>query len=43
MTRYLIKQGYTEKEALPMTSMGLGHGDGMGRFIKQVYNLTKIL
>ncbi len=37
MTQYIIKQGYTEKEALTMTSMDLGHGDGRGRFILKIY------
>lgn len=34
--QYLI-QGYSEQEALAKASMDLGHGDGRGRFIKQVY------
>jgi site-specific recombinase XerD len=34
--RYLA-QGFTEKEALAMTSMDLGHGDGRGRYVAQVY------
>jgi integrase len=35
--QYYIKQGYTQKEALALTSMDLGHGDGRGRFVKAVY------
>lgn len=37
--QYYQQQGYTNKEALAMTSMDLGHGDGRGRYVKQVYNL----
>lgn len=37
--RYYLAQGYTKKEALALTSMDLGHGDGRGRYIKQVYGL----
>lgn len=32
-----LTQGYSEQEALAKASMDLGHGDGRGRFIKQVY------
>ncbi|MEI7223080.1 integrase domain-containing protein [Pectobacterium carotovorum] len=35
------QQGYTEKEALALTSMDLGHGDGRGRYVKQVYGLRR--
>lgn len=38
MTYYLV-QGYTKKEALALTSMDLGHGDGRGRYIEKVYSL----
>lgn len=31
------KQGYSEQEALAKTSMDLRHGDGRGKYIKQVY------
>lgn len=31
------KQGYSQQEALAKVSIDLGHGDGRGRFIKQVY------
>ncbi|KFK96454.1 MULTISPECIES: integrase domain-containing protein [unclassified Serratia (in: enterobacteria)] len=34
---YYKQQGYTDKEALALTSMDLGHGDGRGRYVKQVY------
>ncbi|MBC8954988.1 integrase domain-containing protein [Xenorhabdus sp. PB62.4] len=30
-------QGFSEREALALVSMDLGHGDGRGRYIKQVY------
>lgn len=36
-----LKQGYSEQEALAKASMDLGHGDGRGRFIKQVYGKTE--
>lgn len=32
-----LKQGYSESEALAKASMDLGHGDGRGKYIKQVY------
>lgn len=31
-------QGYSHKEALALTSCDLGHGDGRGRYIEQVYS-----
>lgn len=31
-------QGFSHKDALAMTSMDLGHGDGRGRYIQQVYS-----
>lgn len=34
------KQGYREPEALAKVSMDLGHADGRGRYIKQVYGNT---
>lgn len=34
-----LRQGYSEQEALAKVSMDLGHGDGRGRYIQQVYNL----
>ncbi|EEC0296931.1 DNA-binding protein [Salmonella enterica subsp. enterica] len=34
--RYLA-QGFSEKEALAMVAIDLGHGDGRGRWVKQVY------
>ncbi|MDE1480161.1 integrase domain-containing protein [Xenorhabdus bovienii] len=30
-------QGFSEQEALALVSMDLGHGDGRGRYIRQVY------
>lgn len=33
---YLAK-GFSEKEALAQTAMDLGHGDGRGRYVAQVY------
>ena len=36
-TRYYLAQGASEKEALAMTAMDLGHGDGRGRYVAQVY------
>ena len=41
MTQYYIKQGYTEKEALAMTSMHLGHSDGRGWFYQAGLKLNK--
>ncbi|TQI82207.1 integrase-like protein [Serratia fonticola] len=35
--RHYLAQGYSEKEALAMTAMNLGHGDGRGRYVAQVY------
>jgi site-specific recombinase XerC len=35
--RYYLAQGFCEKEALAMTAMDLGHGDGRGRYVAQVY------
>ena len=37
--QYYQEQDYSEKEALALVSMDLGHGDGRGRYIKQVYGL----
>ncbi|EAM8732018.1 integrase domain-containing protein, partial [Salmonella enterica] len=34
---YYLAQGVSEKEALAMTAMDLGHGDGRGRYVAQVY------
>lgn len=36
---YYLSKDYTDKEALAMTSMDLGHGDGRGRYVKRVYSL----
>jgi site-specific recombinase XerD len=35
--RHYLAQGFCEKEALAMTAMDLGHGDGRGRWVAQVY------
>lgn len=32
-----LEQGYSIEESLAMTSLDIGHGDGRGRYIKQVY------
>lgn len=34
---YYLAQGFSDKEALALTSMDLGHGDGRGRYVVQVY------
>ncbi|WP_262947498.1 integrase domain-containing protein [Xenorhabdus indica] len=34
---YYKAQGFSEREALALASMDLGHGDGRGRYIRQVY------
>lgn len=35
--RHYLAQGYSEKEVLAMTAMNLGHGDGRGRYVAQLY------
>ncbi|MCC4108871.1 integrase domain-containing protein [Serratia ureilytica] len=35
--RHYLAQGFSEKEALAMVAMDLGHGDGRGRYVAQVY------
>lgn len=35
--RHYLAQGFSDKEALALTSMDLGHGDGRGRYVLQVY------
>lgn len=35
--RHYLARGFCEKEALAMTAMDLGHGDGRGRYVAQVY------
>lgn len=35
--RHYLAQGFCEKEVLAMTAMDLGHGDGRGRYVAQVY------
>jgi hypothetical protein len=32
-----LKEGFSPQESLAMTSMDLGHGDGRGTYVKQVY------
>lgn len=38
LMNYYMEEGYPEEEALAMTSMDLGHGDGRGHYIKTVYS-----
>ncbi|HCM1954866.1 TPA: integrase domain-containing protein [Salmonella enterica subsp. salamae serovar 9,46:z4,z24:z39:z42] len=35
--RHYLAQGFSEKEALALAAMDLGHGDGRGRYVAQVY------
>ncbi|ECF3886177.1 DNA-binding protein [Salmonella enterica subsp. enterica serovar Ank] len=35
--RFYESKGYTEREIYAQVSMDLGHGDGRGRYVKQVY------
>ena len=35
--RHYLAQGFSRKEALAMVAMDLGHGDGRGRYVVQVY------
>ncbi|EAS1759583.1 DNA-binding protein [Salmonella enterica] len=35
--RHYLAQGFSRQEALAMTAMDLGHGDGRGRYVVQVY------
>ncbi|RLM24714.1 DNA-binding protein [Brenneria alni] len=35
--RHYLAHGFSEKEALALTAMDLGHGDGRGRYVAQVY------
>lgn len=37
--RHYLAQGFCEREALAMAAMDLGHGDGRGRYVAQVYGL----
>lgn len=37
LSEYHKANGFNEKEVLAMVSMDLGHGDGRGRYIRQVY------
>ncbi len=34
---WILAQGFSEKESLALTATDLGHGDGRGRWVKQVY------
>ncbi|OAT54165.1 hypothetical protein M989_01780 [Kluyvera georgiana ATCC 51603] len=34
---HYLAQGFSKKEALAMVAMDLGHGDGRGRYVAQVY------
>ncbi|HEY2453777.1 MAG TPA: integrase domain-containing protein [Scandinavium sp.] len=36
------QQGFSEKEALAMVSMDLGHGDGRGYYVARVYNKVDV-
>ncbi len=35
--RHYLAQEFSRKEALAMVAMDLGHGDGRGRYVAQVY------
>lgn len=35
--RHYLVQGFSNQEALALTAMDLGHGDGRGRYVVQVY------
>ncbi|ABX23146.1 hypothetical protein SARI_03314 [Salmonella enterica subsp. arizonae serovar 62:z4,z23:-] len=35
--RHYLAQGFSDREALALTSMDLGHGDGRGWYVVQVY------
>ena len=37
MLEYFRGQGYSEREALALVGMNLGHGDSRGRWVKMVY------
>lgn len=39
MRYYMQQEGKSRKEALALTAISLGHGDGRGRYVKQVYAL----
>ncbi|WP_097316194.1 integrase domain-containing protein [Escherichia coli] len=38
--RHYLAQGFSEKESLALTATDLGHGDGRGRWVKQVYGYS---
>lgn len=35
--RHYLAQGFSDKEVLALAAMDLGHGDGRGRYVVQVY------
>lgn len=37
LLEFFILNGYSQKEALALVSLSLGHGDGRGRYVKSVY------
>ncbi|MDX5627207.1 MULTISPECIES: integrase domain-containing protein [unclassified Brenneria] len=39
--RHYLAQGFSRKETLAMVAMDLGHGDGRGRYVAQVYGQVK--
>lgn len=39
--RHYLAQGFSDKEALAQTAMDLGHGDGRGRYVAQVYGVKE--
>ena len=41
-TRNYLHLGYSQREAFTQTSLDLGHGDGRGRWVKSVYNLSLV-
>ena len=41
-TRSYLQLGHSKREAFAQTSLDLGHGDGRGRWVKSVYNLSLV-
>ncbi|MEG1090981.1 MAG: hypothetical protein RSE38_06605 [Acinetobacter sp.] len=39
MIHHYLAQGFSKKETLAMVAMDLGHGDGRGRYVAQVYGM----
>lgn len=39
--RHYLAQGFSRKETLAMVATDLGHGDGRGRYVAQVYGLRR--